>query len=524
MTTVTPPPPAGTARIEPPAETSCWLSVPERTLFLITLALSLLAKGIALLPYGHSVDSYPKLIALSAKPSDAGGVFAEFLAQGRLGQWLLNQALATLGNLGPGGNTWNVFVSLCCFAAGAILLCRLWRIAPTGFAAIALAGVFAIHPYHAEIFTFREAALTVSLAVVCALAGITFAARPRPRFVVGSLLLFASLNLYQVAWNYAFLAVLIACLLEWVRNPDAPLIPSRRSPLTSAAAVLACTTVAYFGFFKLSVRFLPAPTGELARGALIPLSQLSNRLHELLRIFYSILLRPEPLMPVAIKWLLAALLGAAVAVLLRRALAQPSRRALDLLALPVFLGAALLGIAGIMIPIGGWMPVHRTLSAVSLLATGSLAVLLAGSPRLRTAALASAGVLLFAFGGVNNFALHDQFRLNQRDSATAVRMIGRLEADPAFSPSQPLAVVGSLRHYPLRFFTSRDGSDVNVSALLQPWSKANLLREVSGYPLPDAPAEAFPAAQEYCRANAPWPAPGSVAMLQGMAVVCLPGQ
>jgi len=113
-------------------------------------------------------------------------------------------------------------------------------------------------------------------------------------------------------------------------------------------------------------------------------------------------------------------------------------------------------------------------------------------------------VLLFAFGGVNNFALHDQFRLNQRDYATAVRMIERLEADPAFAPSRPLAVVGSLRHYPLRFFTSRDGSDVNVSALLQPWSKASLLREVSGYTLPDAaPADLARAADQLgCRSVA----------------------
>ncbi|MCC6294351.1 MAG: glucosyltransferase domain-containing protein [Bryobacterales bacterium] len=524
MTTyATPHAATGADRAEAPAEGG-WLPLPaERTLFLITLALLLLAKGVALLPYGHSVDSYPKLIALSTNPTHSEGAFTEFLAQGRLGQWLLNQVLALLGNLGPGGNTWNIFISLCCFAAGAVFLCRLWRTAPTGFAAIALAGLFAIHPYHAEIFTFREAALTVSLAVLLALAGVTQAAAPRPRFAHACALLFAALNLYQVAWNYAFLALLIAGLLEWVRTPGAALLPRRDSPLTTAAAALAFTTIAYFAFFKLSVRFLTTPSGELARGALIPLSQATNRLRELARIFYSILLRPEPLMPTAIKWLLAAMLAAAVAVLLHRALAQP-RRAADLLALPLVLGAALLGIAGIMIPIGGWMPVHRTLAAVSLLAAGSLAVLLACSPRLRGLALATAGVLLFAFGGVNNFALHDQFRLNQRDYATAVRMIERLEADPAFAPSRPLAVVGSLRHYPLRFFTSRDGSDVNVSALLQPWSKASLLREVSGYTLPDAAPADLATAKEYCQASAPWPAMGSVAMVQSVAVVCLPGQ
>jgi len=168
------------------------------------------------------------------------------------------------------------------------------------------------------------------------------------------------------------------------------------------------------------------------------------------------------------------------------------------------------------------MAIDRTLSAVSLLVAGSFAVLwMDATIWTKRLAVAAACVLLFSFAGVNNVVLYDQIRLNDRDFGAALRMIHRLESNPGFAAVKSIAVVGHLRHYPLRYFTAKDGSDVNVSAFFQPWSRTNLLREVSGYKFPDPPPNGLALAKDYCRSAAPWPDLKSAAVIEEMAVICL---
>lgn len=83
-----------------------WWRSPDRRdfeLFAIGLLIALVAKGVALLPFGYSVDSYPKLIAMSEDLEMAAGDFGEFVGQGRLGQWALTEILRALGVVGSGG-------------------------------------------------------------------------------------------------------------------------------------------------------------------------------------------------------------------------------------------------------------------------------------------------------------------------------------------------------------------------------------------------------------------------------------
>jgi hypothetical protein len=63
---------------------------------------------------------------------------------------------------------------------------------------------------------------------------------------------------------------------------------------------------------------------------------------------------------------------------------------------------------------------------------------------------------------------------------------------------------------------------MNISAFGADWAKVALLREVSGYDLKLAKADAQKAAAAaYCGGVPPWPGPGSVTIRDGLAILCL---
>lgn len=504
----------------------------ERTLFAIGLGFALVAKGVALFPHGRSVDSYPKLIAMSEDMDKAAGDFGEFVGQGRLGQWALNELLTTLGIIGPGGNTLYVLLALCAFAAAGVLLTRLWHLQDDLPAAACLVGLFVIHPYHAEIFTFREATLCVGLAVLSAVAGITMAGSRRTHWIGGTALLALSLSLYQVAINYAAIALAVLCVLELARTGVKPLLAwpptdeGRRvlQAVVPRALALLVATIVYFIVYKLSVLLISSATSD-GRSGLMPLSHAPERLQAVIQTLWGVLARPEPLMPVVTK-LLVGLVGlAALAALISRSLAVRGGAGWLQLAVTVaLLLAGLFGVAGVLMPLLVWDPVDRTLSAASVLVAGLFGIVITlGAARVRPWVLGVAGVLLLSFAGTNNMALSEQLRVNDRDVQTATRMIARLEADPAFSDVTELAVIGRQREYPLRYYTVKraPGADMNVSALHRPWSKANLLREVSGYRFAEPTESSLERARAYCREARPWPAADSVTVLGSTAVICL---
>ena len=526
------PAPAKHSAVAEPVPRAGFLSRRDLALFSIGLAFALVAKGVALFPLGRSVDSYPKLVAMSVDVENAAGVFSEFVGQGRLGQWALNELLAVLGIVGPGGNTLYVFLALCCFAAAGVLLCRLWRLDDDLPAAACLVGLFVIHPYHAEIFTFREATLCVGLAVLLATAGLTLAERKPSRWITGTVLLAVSLSLYQVAINYAAIALAFLCLFELSRAGIRPLLawpPAGEASRALQAVVpralaMATAVVVYFVIYKLSTLAVDSVLVD-SRSGILPLSHVPERLQAVLSTLCHVFLEPEPLMPLASKLLIGVIAAVALAALAERSWQQGGvARYLQLGIIGALLIAALFGIPGVLVPLTAWDPLDRTLAAVSVVVAGVFGIALAQARvRTRPYVLAVAGVLLLSFAGVNNMALSEQLRLNDRDVETATRMIARLESDAGFPAVKKLAVVGRQREYPLRYYTMKraPGADMNVSALHRPWSKTNLLREVSGYRFDEPSPEDLVRAREHCHGVQPWPAAGSVAVLGDMAVICL---
>jgi hypothetical protein len=504
----------------------------EIQLFVIGLAISLVAKGVALFPFSRSVDSYPKLVAMSNNVSEAGGAFHEFIAQGRLGQLALIKALSYLGIVGPGGNTLYVFLALCCYVATGILLCRFWHI-ESRVLQICVVGIFAIHPYHAEIFTFREATLCAGLAVLLGIVGLLVAGRGLFHWTPGWAMMMISMSLYQIAFNYIVIALIVFWILELSRSGESRMpmrfpscfrnhIPQDVMPRASA---IVAALVGYFSVYKLSflVDAQASSNNEAPRGAMLSLSHFHDRVYDVKHTLLHMFAVPEPLMPKVTKLLIALIAMLAIGVLACKSLRKAGFGGyIELAVICALLSAALLSIMGVLIPLAVWFVPDRTLSGVSVLVAGLFAIVfMNGGIWTRRFAVAIATVLLFSFAGVNNVVLSEQLRVNSRDVETAVRMITRLESNPTFSTANKLAVIGNKHQYPLRFLTARRGSDVSASAFSQPWSKANLLREVSGYDFVVPSRQDLARAEDYCRDSRPWPDPTSVTVLDDIAVICI---
>ncbi len=504
----------------------------EIKVFAAGLAMSLVAKGIALFPLGFSIDSYLQLVLMSDGPSANGlGIThimsRKVLAEGRIGQWALNQILIALGIVGPGGNTLYVVLALCCYVGVGILLCRLWRVGGSLGIQVCIVGIFALHPYNTDVFTFREGTLTVGLGLLLGMLGLTTADMRLSRWTAGCTLMVLSLTLYQVAINFVVIALAILTVLELTRlgprgivggvSPDA-----RRQFLQKllprASAVVGAMLI-YTPIYKLSQHLAGSLMQEHSRGAILPLSDIPERIWRSTIAVGHIFLLPGPEMPVVVKMLIVGLSALAIGLLARKIWGIVGYRRYMMFAL-VFSLLAIAGLAiiGVVIPLRELSEVHRTLAGVSVLVAGFFALAVSnGGVWSRRAALAIASVLLFSFAGISNVVLSEQLRLNHRDMATASRMIGRLETNPKFAAVKKIAVIGRQRNYPRRFLTSE-----YKSAFGRAHAKANILQELSGYRFQEPDPDERRQAEDYCRDVRPWPDPASVTVLQDTAVICLP--
>ncbi|MGZ6235718.1 MAG: glucosyltransferase domain-containing protein [Syntrophales bacterium] len=504
----------------------------EIKLFAVGFAISLVAKGIALFPLGFSIDSYMQLVLMSdGPPADALGI-AHFmsrrvLAEGRIGQWALNQILIALGIVGPGGNTLYVVLALCCYVGVGILLCRLWRIEDSLGIQVCIVCIFALHPYNADVFTFREGTFTVGLGLLLGMLGLTTADRRLSRWAAGCILMVLSLTLYQVAINFIVIALVILALLELTRlGPQGILggigLDVRRQflqQLLPRASALVAAVVIYTPLYKLSLHLAGRLMQEHSRGAIVPLSEIPERIWRSTIAVGYVFLVPGREMPVVVKLLIVGLSALAIGLMARKIWEIVGYRRYMMFALAFsLLAIAGLAIVGVVIPLKEWSEVHRALAGVSVLVAGFFALAISnGGVWSRRAALAVAGVLLFSFAGVSNVVLSEQLRLNHRDMATAGRMISRLEANPKFAAVKKIAVIGRQSNYARRFLTSE-----YKSAFGRAHSKANILQEVSGYRFQEPDSDERRRAEDYCRDVRPWPDPASVTVLEDTAVICLP--
>jgi hypothetical protein len=499
-------------------------------LFSLTLVVTALAKGAALLP-GYSIDDYQPLVR--SAPS-----FAVLLlkkgGRGRFGSVLLNWGLHLL-QLDPAHSR---FFFTCLSIAGsalfAALVVRYWGLEKNRWLAVAMASIVANHPFTAEIFTFRIA-LGIAIFPFSILSLLLIPRRWSPRLVLAGSALFAvALSFYQMVLPYGLMIVLVGAAIwltrylvlgnasGWPRRAVS-LLSMRRLTRHRNTALLGCIlfgSALYAGLtialaLALRVRLMP-------RTQILPVHQLGERARMVLEELKLCLIGPNPLLSHLTQgMLLLVLLGALAGLWWRTRSCFRLPRPSLLVSIVTLLLASLVWSLGALLFIAEFWPSPRVMAHVGIFWAGALAVCYqCFGPRVRAALMGLAILIVLTFIGSNNRIFDEQRRLNARDAYKANRIVARLETTPGFSGIRFVAADGAAWTHPLRVGTL--DHDLNVSAFGAEQAKVEVLAEISGYDLVPAEDEAqIKAAAAYCRGVEPWPGPRSVAIQQDLAIVCL---
>ena len=501
-------------------------SRPTWRLFLGTLLCSFLAKGAAL-QQGFGLDDY----GFALEETQAGVLFW----QARIGGGLLDNLLQTL-QFDPVHSqfVWSAaFITI--WALLGTLVARYWHLHREGWIAFAVATLVAIHPYGCDSLHMRSA-LSVAAPILVAVALLLIPERWTPRRLAGGTLLVAvAVSINQLTLHYLLMVVLVSTAVGWGRTlawASSRGWPSRARRLVrpgrivrhKTTALVACAlggTAVYAAVAQLYISWRHLKLTQ--RTQLLPLAAAGERGRQVWRWLGSHLAGPEALLtPIAKALLLVALAVALLGLLRQLRWPSPGRSLAAALVVLAALGAALPGTLGLLLVLREFWPAPRVIAPVAIFWAGvvALAYLLHGE-WVRRALAVLVSVVLVSFVGIDNRVFSEQLRLNRRDALLANRIVMRLETAPGFSAASRLVMSGKPAQYTLPFLTQT--YDTNVSALRAEWSKRQIVREISGYRLATPSAVEVAAAAAYCAQAQPFPAPDSVVVQDGLAIVCLGG-
>lgn len=497
------------------------------------LLVSVLAKGLAFLPK-YSIDDY-FLVQLHGRS-------LSMLQQGRIGQALLVKLLQAL-RLEPNYSTlFFVVLALATWSLLALLVVRWWGLKRQGWLPLATGCLIAIHPFTTEIFTFRTALGTCTLALTLFTLLLwpgTWTAR---RILIGAALFAVTLSIYQIVLHFAVMILLLGAAVGLARYLAAGAALGwsrrwaslwtfdrlRRHRQAALAACIVLGTGAYVAGNQALVTLLRVPS--ITRTRFLAAGALAERAHQVAELLRHRLLLPDPLIaPATQKLLLLLLVAAAGGLLLRREAWRRRRAAALAWAALGLLAAGLIWSVGVILVLEDFWPAARVMAHTGVFWAGVLAVAWTVSgPRRRTALAGLMAVVILSFIGTDNHILSDQQRINQRDALTANRIVERLESLTRFHDIETVAVAGGNWGFAERIATT--DHDMNISAFGAKWAKVQLLREISGYDWKWGAGENEPVpgeavtrmADDHCRGVEPWPAAESVTVQGHLAIVCLP--
>jgi len=447
-----------------------------------------------------------------------------FISQGRVGEYVIRLFLTELGiNPYTLSSTIGVTHNLV-LTASALLLLRLFSLRLDTGPALICALLFVLHPFQSEQQTFQAWLWSADIATALTFCGLFASTRGRVGLLGGVAALTVAFLTYQTSIQYAATTLCFVVVLNFARNLTATtpspwvVIISDRRLWTMVACVLSSLIVTAV----IDVALLHAYAIETTpRAVPIALSFIPTRLAQ----FWASLIENNVLFSTPLK---AAFLGLAVVSVvvlgIRGRVWESVDRSAQLATVAVGVIAAIIASYGIVLLGNDWWPVARALVAVSVWCAGVAALAYVAFPKrfhLPLTVLGAIVTLIFAAG--NNEVGVDQTRLNLRDHMMANRIIERLEQDPGFNPDIRMAVVGNDWRIHLSNIRTGQGN-LNITAFATDWSRLAILREISGYSLPDATAAQENEAIAYCRGHSTWPAPDSVVVINQLAIACLEKQ
>lgn len=478
---------------------------------LIVVALSFIARFQSLLP-GYSIDDYG--FANQAPPEWLGH---QAVAQGRILSHVLLAALARLGAAPPRAAPLGIFLLTVVLVAVGLWTCRSWGLRDRFGESLIVVSCIALHPYQAEIFTFRTAVLFFAVALAVTFVAIESCTRSKARWLLSLCALTCALSIYQNVLNYVFLAMLFAVVFRLAgcgaRERDWWLNLRSRATLVLASVVL------YMLSASVVTRISTVPFSQ--RTAFLRLDEIGSRLVLLYHLGVKVFLQDEPILPIACKVLLLSVFAVGFAAYAADSLMKRKNGPLARTTLALTL-AGLVGVplcVGLQLILHAWWPVPRVLSQTSIFWAGMIGLIYASvNMAVRRVLLVGLVVIFISFIGINNQIFNDQLRVNMRDLATANRILMRIEALPESDQITAIVFNGGVWSFPSPIRTVE--GDMNISGFYASWANLELMNELTGDDFKHGSPEMVAKADSYCKSAAKWPALKSVTKIDTAAVVC----
>lgn len=500
----------------------------DTMLLSIGLALSLLAKGIALFALAYSVDD---LVHSSYERFSYSALSEHAFREGRFLAPFIVGLIDVLGVDLPRSFTLFGFWLMVCFSLCGILLARLWRLQHSLTMSAIVVAVVVLHPYQADFFTWKIA-LNVGLPFVAGLAAVLIARDTKWGVLTGAGLFVIALGLYQVPLPFTACAVVMALTLDLARGTADDFSWPRWAK--SASKMIGCLvlgTVVYVVIAKLIILSI-GKVSVLGRDEIILLSHptlVLARLRELLEMVTT----RDPLTSVLQRIIFAALVGITVFGFFFRAAQERAFKQAAIRSAAFLLAIAFCFVLAttLAVVVKAWIPVFRVLVGISVIWAGVVvSALVITSGLIRKFVILATLLALFGFAGKNNEILTDQLRANARDRLMMSRIVSDLERLPNFTAIR-IAFVGT-NAAPLRgLSTAADISHgwgphgVTLSVFATFFGESGylvrLLNDTTGYALGGATSEEMDRARSICKTALPWPATGSIRSENDLAIVCL---
>jgi hypothetical protein len=391
--------------------------------------------------------------------------------------------------------------------------------------------VASLHPYMAEILTFRIATLSLAVSLIISSAILYLFVRHQQTskghfLILAGVCVFILGVFYQTLLNHiviVFLFKLFVISFTFKRNRES--ISLLRNTMLQIV-----TLVLGFGAYLASNRLIQNTLGVTpsSRSQLIDGEDVPNRVNEILILIETVFTGEEPVLTLGFKlifWLIVGvgLLGLVATRRGRVAREVPALVVTGVTAFLVF--GLLLMVPGMIFAFSNWWPVPRVIAHNSLyFAAGVYLALMAVKARtfLQPINVALSVLLVMAFSLSTFTIFQEQQKLNRLDRETAQTIGVMIKSQTPLEKITSLEVVGAKYFYPGEITTTQ--GDLNISAFGAAYTKNLILEKELDLSLVPPSEEQKALSLEHCRSVEPWPAKESVKVFSGHAVVCLGGE
>lgn len=498
-----------------------YLTKTEWKILIIGIIVGIASRGIAIFSLGYSIDDY--LFARSIPD------WSFNLTQGRWAGIILNNFLLQIGAESFFASTILILLSQISLSFAGLVIVKLWKVSNNLRLASLITAFFVSFPYHAEIYTFRMASASFTVAIFLCFLALIINKNSYLKTIASVFIFIIGIGIYQVIINYALVFISSSFLVKYITIKNKNALQKIRMILSHSdfknnIKIFILGTSLYLLLNKIILSIFKvqgAQTYQILNYK--DLSKIIFRLKEVGLTYIRTFFTAEPIFPLSVKMILITFLLVLIIIMFFKIKKhnQPMQFLINFL---TFLFLLIISSISFLVPLSmvtSWWPVPRVIGSISIFWLAILTCLYQLSKNnlltIFTSVLSS--VAIFSFIGINNHVYIDQLRINKMDQQKASRIITRLEIDKNFNNIITLAIVGNPWTYPLGIKTVN--GDMNISAFGANWSKVPLINESTGYNFLSPTQDQLSLAKEYCRQVEPWPDLNSTTIIDSLGIVCL---